>query len=113
MYKLLRPDNGTMQLEKLFNDNDDPNYPGVPFISIKIGKRNLLTLIGTGSQKSFISREMAIKCGLSIDSNQTQSEDMNEIPAANIYGKIYDQKIIINKCRVLFMTEQIGCFLKN
>jgi len=57
------------------NNNNNTNYPGMPIITIKIGKHKIMALIDTRSQKSTISLEVATKCELltSIDRKNIQN----------------------------------------
>jgi len=73
----------------------------MPFITIKIGNNKIIALIDIKSQKSFISIEAATRCELLrlIDRKKVKNIVGIEPPIA-IYGKIYNQNIIINNGKI-------------
>jgi len=70
---------------------NNTDFPGVPLITIKIGKHKIMALINTGSQESAISLEMATKCELLRSIDKRNIEDVIGImPKTTIYGNIYN-----------------------
>jgi len=72
----------------------------MPFITIKIGSHNIIALIDTRSQRSFISIEAATKCELLRLIDRKNIEIIGIGPPITIYEKIYNQNIIINNAKI-------------
>ena len=73
----------------------------MPFITIKIGNNKIVALIDTRSHRSFISLEAATKCELLRLIDRKTIKNIKGIgPPITIYGKIYNQKIIINNAKI-------------
>ena len=73
----------------------------MPFITIKIDNHKIIALIDTRSQKSFISLEVATKCELLRLIDRGNIKNIIGIePPITIYGKIYNQNIIINNAKI-------------
>ena len=73
----------------------------MPFITIKIGNNKIIALIDTRSQRSFISLEAASQCELLKFIDRRNIKNILGIePPITIYGKIYNQNIIINNAKI-------------
>jgi len=82
-------------------DTSKDSYPGMPFITIKIGKHKIMALIDTWSQKSTVSLEVATKCELIRQIDRRNIENIIGMTSpTTIYGTIYNQKIIINNGKI-------------
>lgn len=68
---------------------------GLPYISLKIGKRKCLFLIDTGTQKSIIDTKLATECKCNIETLNTEKKLYIALPTTNIKHMI-SQKTVCN-----------------
>ena len=81
----------------------------MPFIIVKIDNHKIIAVIDTSSPRSFISLEAANKCDLlSLIDRNNIINIKGTGPPITVYGRIYNQKIIINNAIISRLSNTVN-----